>query len=571
VLATPGLFLEYSAQPGMLAPDGRCAPFAGAANGMVYGEGAGLMLLERLSDARGNGHPVLAVIRGSAVNQDGGSGGFTAPHGPTQQRLIRDALDDARLSAADVDVVEGHGTGTAVGDLIETQALLATYGQGRAQDRPLLLGSVKSNIGHTQAAAGVASVLKVVLAMRHGVLPPTLNVDRPNPYVDWSAGAVSLLTEPVEWREGERPRRAGVSSFGVSGTNVHLILEAVAAPEPLGRAGGVPARVVPWPISARSEASLRTQAAALVAHVEQHPGLAAPDLAWSLATTRPVFEHRAVVVGEDIEELTAGLRTVAAGGSAPARNGRTAWAFGGESPHPGAGTELYQRFPAFAAAVDEVAKLLERPPGEMLGDGPVGLFALQIGLVRLLEAAGLRPGTVVGHAAGEIAAAHTAGVFDLADAARLISGSADPEPVCANPRVPLISGGRRVDERVTVPGYWAERVRRFAEPVAVSGGADILLHLGTCPEPPPDVRPPVLLSVLAAEGSESRALFTALAAMYGAGEHVRWAGLLDGEPSPHPVALPTYAFQRQRYWPYDAVPPASDAERREEARDGTRR
>jgi acyl transferase domain-containing protein len=570
VLATPGLFLEYSAQPGMLAPDGRCAPFAAAANGMVYGEGAGLTLLERLSDARRNGHPVLAVIRGSAVNQDGGGGGFTAPHGPTQQRLVRDALDDARLNPADVDVVEGHGTGTAVGDLIETQALLATYGQGRAPDRPLLLGSVKSNIGHTQAAAGIASVLKVVLAMRHGTLPPSLHIDRPNPYVDWSAGAVSLLTEPAEWREGERPRRAGVSSFGVSGTNVHLILEAVPASEPRERAGGVPARVVPWPISARSEASLRAQAAALVAHVEQHPGLSAADVAWSLATTRPVFEHRAVVVGEDPEELTARLRTVAAGGSAPAGNGRTAWAFGGESPRPGAGIELYQRFPAFAEAVDEVAKLLERPPREVLGDGPVGLFALQAGLIRLLDAAGLRPGTVIGHAAGEIAAAYAAEVFDLADACRLISGAADPEPVCANPRVPLISGGRPVDERATVPGYWTERVQRFVEPVAVSGGADILLELGACPELPPDLRPPVVLPVLAVEGSESRALFTALAVLHGAGEPVRWAGLLDDEPSPRAVALPTYAFQRQRYWPYDAVSPASDAERREVAREGTR-
>jgi acyl transferase domain-containing protein len=298
---------------------------------------------------------------------------------------------------------------------------------------------------------------------------------------------------------------------------------------------------VPWLISARSEKGLRAQAAALAAHVEERPGLPAADVAWSLATTRPVFEHRAVVVGEDREEMAAGLREVAAGGPAPAGRGKTAWAFGGESPRPGAGTELYERFPAVADAVDEVGKLLERPPREILGDGPGGLFALQVGLVRLLELAGLRPGTVIGHAAGGIAAAYAAGVFDLADACRLISGPADREPSRADPRVPLINDGR-----------------------LVSGGADILLELGACPVLPADERPPVVLSVLGGEGSESRALFMALALLHGAGENVRWAGLLDDEPSPHTIALPTYAFQRERYWPHDAVPAASDAGRREE-------
>ncbi|WP_207400247.1 type I polyketide synthase, partial [Actinomadura fibrosa] len=305
VLATPALFLEYAAQPGMLAPDGRCKPFAAAADGMVWGEGAGLVLLERLSDARRNGRPVLAVIRGSAVNQDGGRGGFTAPHGPAQQRLIREALDGAGLAPADVDAVEAHGTGTAMGDLIEAQALLAAYGRDRPPDRPLLLGSVKSNIGHTQAAAGAASVIKIVEALRHGTLPASLNIDRPNPYVDWSAGAVRLLTEPVDWRPGERPRRAGVSSFGVSGTNAHLIVEE--APEPPARGGDRPAGaepggaepggVVPWTVSARDGRALRAQAAALAAHVTEHREASVGELAWSLATTRPVFEHRAVVVG----------------------------------------------------------------------------------------------------------------------------------------------------------------------------------------------------------------------------------------------------------------------------------
>lgn len=560
ILSTPGLFLEYSAQPGMLAPDGRCKAFAAAADGMVWGEGAGVVLLERLSDARQSGHPVLAVIRGSAVNQDGGGGGFTAPHGPAQQRLIRDALADARLPAADVDVVEAHGTGTAMGDVIEAQALLATYGRGRPSDRPLLLGSVKSNIGHTQAAAGVAAVIKMVLAMRHGTLPATLNIDKPTPYVDWSAGAVRLLTGPADWREREQPRRAGVSSFGVSGTNAHLILEE--APRPAARAGGeAQAHVVPWVVSARSEKSLRAQAAALAAHVTERPELPVADVAWSLATTRSVFEHRAVVVGDDRDELVAGLRGVAAGEPAQARGGATAWVFGGEGTRPGAGAELYERFPAFAAAVDEVGKLLECPPGEVLSDGRkhsrnaqarVGLFALQVGLVRLLEAAGLHPDIVIGHSAGEIAAAHAAGVFDLPDACRLIAGSADGGLNCTVPRVPVIGGGRPLDERITAPEYWAERVRRFDEPVAVSGGAGVLLELGPCPVVPADVRPPVVLSVLDGELSEGRALLRALAVLHIMGTTVNWAGLLGHEPSPRTVPLPTYAFQRERYWPQPA-------------------
>ncbi|MBV9451630.1 MAG: type I polyketide synthase [Streptosporangiaceae bacterium] len=586
ILSTPGLFLEYSAQPGMLAPDGRCKPFAAAADGMVWGEGAGLVLLERLSDARRSGHPVLAVIRGSAVNQDGGGGGFTAPHGPTQQRLIRDALADARLPATDVDVVEGHGTGTPMGDLIETQALLATYGQDRSPDRPLLLGSIKSNIGHTQAASGIASVIKMVLAMRHRMLPATLNVDRPNPYVDWSAGAVRLLTEPADWPERERPRRAGVSSFGVSGTNAHLILEE--APEPAESADReVPDHVVPWVVSARSERALRAQAVALAAHVTERPELPVADVAWSLATTRPVFEHRAVVVGDDREELVAGLRAVArlravavggpvpaqAGAIVPARASGAAWVFGGESPRPGAGAELYERFPAFAAAIDEVGNLVDCPPREVLsggcqhnrnGQARVGLFALQIGLARLLDAAGLRPGIVIGHSAGEIAAAHAAGVFDLPDACRLITGSANGGPNCAVPRVPVICGGEPVDERINKPGYWAERVPWSEEAVAVSGGAGVLLELGPCPVVPAGIRPPLVLSVLDGERPAGRAFFRALAQLHIMGTTVNWAGILDHEPSPRTVPLPTYAFQRERYWLYDAAPVTSDAERREE-------
>ncbi|HEX7307418.1 type I polyketide synthase, partial [Lentzea sp.] len=647
VMSTPDAFVDFSRQRG-LAKDGRCKAFSSSADGTGWGEGVGLVLVERLSDARRHGHQVLAVVRGSAVNQDGASNGLTAPNGPSQQRVIRKALADAGLTPADVDAVEAHGTGTALGDPIEAQALLATYGQDR--ETPLWLGSVKSNIGHTQAAAGAAGLIKMVLALRNDTLPKTLHVDEPSTHVDWSAGAVSLLTEARPWQRNGHPRRAGVSSFGVSGTNAHVIIEEAPDSPVVPSPSDV---IAPLVLSASSREALADQAARLVPVV----GATEPAaVARSLVTSRATLGHRAVVLGESRADLLGGLTALAAGQEVPglvsgaAVPGKTAFLFSGQgSQRPGMGRELYGRFPVFARAWDEICAAFDDRLTDVVtgGDGldhtgwaQPALFAVEVALFRLLESWGVLPDFVAGHSIGEVAAAHVAGVLSLADAAvlveargrlmqRLPAGGAMvalqgkeneiPEGVSIaainGPDSVVISGdddavtrveqewrakGRKTsrlrvshafhsthmdamldDFRAAISGltfhepripvvsnvtgllttdladaeYWVEHVR---EPVRFHDGVRALAAAGVSRfvEVGPDsvlaalVRDcleddAVVVPLLRRDREEPATLLTAISTVHVTGGTVDWTALV---PEAGPVALPTYPFQRERFW-----------------------
>ncbi|MEU0809553.1 type I polyketide synthase [Streptomyces sp. NPDC005970] len=637
-----------------------------------------MVVLERLSDARRNRHEVLAVVRGSAVNQDGASNGLTAPNGPSQQRVIRQALASAGLSVVDVDAVEAHGTGTRLGDPIEAQALLATYGRDRDGDRPLLLGSVKSNIGHTQAAAGVAGVIKMVMAMRHGVLPQTLHVEAPSSEVDWEAGAVELLTQAVEWPSTDRVRRAGVSSFGISGTNAHLIVE---QPDPSDALNSVPevssegTGVVPWVVSGASEAALRAQAGRLLSHVTAGAELGLRDVGLSLAAGRSAFEYRAVVLGEGQESLVRGVSALASGESdggvvegSVADGGRTAFLFAGQGAQRlGMGRELYERFPVFAEAWDEVAGELDVALGDVVwGEDEVALsrteftqpalFAIEVALFRLLESWGVVPDYLVGHSVGEIAAAHVAGVLSLRDACALVvargrlmqglpeggamvavqAGEDEVVPLLSNevsiaavngPGSVVVSGAERqvleIAERFAAEGrktsrlrvshafhsplmapmlddfrtvaeglsyrppaipvvstltgepakgadlcsadYWVEHVRatvRFADAITVLNEAGVRRYLELGPDGALSAlaaesitEEPLLVPVLRKDRGEERSALMAMARMFVHGAAVDWAALFPGARR---VDLPTYAFQRRRFWPTGLLNRAGD-------------
>ncbi|MEU2870580.1 SDR family NAD(P)-dependent oxidoreductase, partial [Streptomyces olivoreticuli] len=508
VMATPWVFVEFSRQRGM-APDGRCKAFSASADGAGWSEGVGLLLVERLSDARRNGHRVLAVVRGSAVNQDGASNGLTAPNGPSQQRVIRAALAGAGLSAADVDAVEAHGTGTTLGDPIEAQALLATYGQDRPADRPLRLGSIKSNIGHAQAAAGVAGVIKMVQAMRHGMLPRTLHVDQPSPHVDWSAGAVELLTEPVEWTADGHPRRAGVSSFGISGTNAHVIIEE-AQPEPAAPAGSgdtpPSTTLVPWPVSGRSEAALRAQAERLSAFVTAGTDLAVADVGHSLASTRAALEHRGVVLAPDRATALTGLTALAGGlpaagtvtGTAPEDPGQVALVFPGQgSQWQGMAAELLESTPAFAVRLAECDAALrphvgwsvtdvvrggdDAPPLDDVVVVQCALWAVMVSLAALWQSMGVRPAAVIGHSQGEIAAAAVSGALSLEDAAKVVSLRAKAIAERLSGRGGMVSVPRPAGQVRELLARWGTRISVASvngpSSTVVSGEVDALEEL----------------------------------------------------------------------------------------------
>ncbi|MFH8655643.1 thioester reductase domain-containing protein [Streptomyces afghaniensis] len=684
IAATPGGFVDFSRQRG-LAPDGRCKSFAASADGTSWAEGVGLILLERLSDAVSNGHRVLAVLRSSAVNADGASNGLTAPSGPSQERVIRTALTGARLDASDVDVVEAHGTGTRLGDPIEAQALLATYGAAHSPERPLFLGSLKSNIGHSVAAAGVGGVIKMVQALRHAELPRTLHVDAPTPLVDWSAGAVELLTEHRAWPQTGRPRRAAVSSFGVSGTNAHLILEQAPEEEPVVVGNPAPAPAfLPLPLAAKSRPALSARARELMSYVEENPGLSPVDLAYSLATTRAALPHRAVAVGSDTESLLAALRALTEDGArtaAPGKGGKLGFLFTGQGAQRVAmGRQLYEAFPAFAEAFDAVcAQLdphLEHPLRAVLDDesrltgtghAQPALFALEVALFRLFESWGIRPDFLAGHSIGELSAAHVAGVLSLPDAAAVVTargrlmqalpaggamvalqatedeielllrsnGAAaiaavngpvstvvsgdraaveeisetvrswgrrtkqltvshafhsplmDPmleefgrvlHKVSLNaPGIPIVStvtGRIATEEQLRSPEYWIGQARqpvRFldATRTLAEQNVDVTLELG----------PAGVLSAMVADNApitpvaavrngqaEARDVVAALGGLWSAGIPVDWPAFFAGTGARR-VDLPTYPFQRERYWlkptatatPATNVPSARDS------------
>ncbi|WP_338895244.1 SDR family NAD(P)-dependent oxidoreductase [Streptomyces sp. TG1A-60] len=559
VIGSPLWLLQFSRQRG-LATDGRCKSFAAAADGTSLGEGAGMLLLERLSDARRSGRRILAVIRGSAINQDGASSGLTAPSGPAQRRLIQQALEQAGLAPAEVDAVEAHGTGTKLGDPIEAQALIAAYGQDRPVGRPLWLGSLKSNIGHPQAAAGVAGVIKMVKAMEHGVLPRTLHVDAPSPHVDWSAGAVELLTEARDWPDTGRPRRAGVSSFGVSGTNAHVVLE---QPEQSADAGP-PSEAdqmrtwptgVPWVLSGHSVDALRAQAERLAAHVAEHPEVTRAEVGAGLARGRAVFEHRAVVLGADRAELLEGLTALAAGRPAPrlfhgrvTSDSRTVLVLSdhGLAQDIGWAARLVLTSQTFSRRLAHCQRALAKVGDHALrggafpGSEPAVRWAVLVALAGVWEEYGVRPAAVVGEGVGEIAAACVSGAMSLIDGARAAAHDTGVEP--DEGRIPLLAtSSTPLDDAVRTLS-----ARGHTLFVEVGAASAVAPRLTTALE---GHTAGVVVSPVGG-GSGADGLLPELARLHVSDTTVAWPTafpyqILADRPS---ADLPTYAFQRRRHW-----------------------
>ncbi|AOS63728.1 type I polyketide synthase [Actinoalloteichus hymeniacidonis] len=662
IISSPFLFDDFARQGG-LAEDNRCKAFAAGADGTAWAEGVGVVILERLSDARRNGHPVLAVLRGTAINSDGASNGLTAPNGAAQRRVIQAALDRAGLDPSEVDLIEAHGTGTRLGDPIEAHAVLDVYGGER--ETPVRLGSLKSNIGHAQAAAGVSGVIKAVLALQHGFMPRSLHLDEPSPDVDWTRGRVHLLATGETWPELGRPRRAAVSSFGISGTNAHLILEQ--APEAGQAERGAPLPM-PWLLSGGTRQALAQQAGRLHDRLAADPELDLVDVAYSLGTTRAALDHRAALPVTDRQSALAGLAELRDGGGRvrEAVDGGLAILFTGQGAQRAEmGLGLYQRFPAYASAFDEVCRhldeQLDRPLREAIGDADLldrtgytqpALFAVEVALFRLLQSGGIRPDFLLGHSIGQVTAAHVAGVLSLPDACRLVAArgalmqalpagggmlavalpesetgallgagvsvaavnapdatvlagpeseleriaetlagrgirvrrlavshafhSALMEPMLAPfadvvaeltfeaPELPIVSdltGEVVTAQEITDPAYW---VRHARESVRFAAGIETLLHSGVrtfLELGPTAVLTPMVtgcldatdteaecLPMLSREGDEPALLLAAVAAAHGRGVTVSWPAVLADDGSRR-VDLPTYAFQRARYWP----------------------
>jgi acyl transferase domain-containing protein len=589
VMSTPWMYIEFSRQALFpLSKDGRCKSFADSADGAAFSEGVGLVVLERLSDARRLGHEVLAVVRGSAVNQDGASNGLTAPNGLAHERVIRQALTNAGVSTGEVDAVEGHGMGTALGDPIEAQALLATYGRNRDDDRPLWLGSIKSNIGHTQAASTVAGVIKMVMAMRHGLLPQTLHVDAPTRHVDWSSGTVSLLMKPVSWTKPGDTRRAAVHALGVSGTNVHIIIEEPASPDATAECSLTPEAnvgvdaVVPWIVSGRDEAGLRRQAQRLARFVVEHPEHELLDIGYSLAVARAQMSHRAVAIGADRAQLVEGLEAVAAGRPAPwtiegvtgARRGDAVFVMGiGGTDWIGDAAALIDSSPLFAAEVgrmdEELSAFvdwslrdllrtggaeLERPGAKQLAD-----FAVAASLVSLWRACGVAPSAVVGYGPGEIAAAHVAGALTLEDALGILAMGGAAELPAIAPRSTDLSlwsaaTGQAVDTIEPGDGY---RSRAAGEPLKLdeaiqslsSQGHAAFVEFSSAPVISQALAADAVVVPAIREGEQGlRGVLASLGRLWATGTAVDWAAMSAGAGARR-VRLPTYAFDRRRYWP----------------------